>query len=63
MKSKHYLMIGLATLVLLFGQISPVDATHNRPISDKDRLNMALEYYQSEKYNEALLLFQKLDRE
>ncbi len=63
MKSKHYLMIGLATLVFLIGQNNPADATHNRPISDKDRLNMALEYFQSEKYHEALLLFQKLDQE
>ena len=63
MKPKHYLMIGLVTLVLLLSQNSPADAIHNRPISDKDRLNMALEYFQSEKYHEALLLFQKLDQE
>lgn len=31
--------------------------------SDADRLGMALEYFQSEKYHEALLLLQQLDKE
>lgn len=42
---------------LLFTASLPVSAQ----ASDSERLGMALEYFQSQKYHEALLLFRKLD--
>lgn len=38
-------------------------ASWNQEPRDSDRLTMALEYFQSGKYHEALLLFEKLDKE
>lgn len=63
MKPKRCMMIGLATLASFLGQSIPANAMLNSPVNDKDRLSMALEYFQSEKYREALLLFRKLDQE
>lgn len=38
------------------------DVRAQQTVSDADELGMALEYFQSEKYHESLLLFQKLDK-
>ncbi len=35
---------------------------HGQTIKDSDRLGMAIEYFKSEKYHEALLLFERLDQ-
>lgn len=49
-------------LAMLFGIITLCHGiTHMQvQVSDKDKLGMALDYFQSEKYHEALLLLQKL---
>ena len=54
-----------AGVALLTGGIVMLLSGFARPaseISDKDRLGMALEYFQSGKYHEAILLFGKLDK-
>lgn len=48
-------------LVIILLSLS-VQIGHAQP-SDADRLGMAIEYFQSGKYHEALLLLQKLDKE
>ena len=50
----------LPTLLLSVALVLPFMAQEPR---DKDRLGMALEYFQSGKYHEALLLFERLDKE
>ena len=62
-KAKHIINKGTAiilagsTALLLTGFAVPSNDTN-----DKDRLGMALEYFQSRKYHEALLLFEKLNK-
>ena len=48
-------MIGMAAICPAFSQMQ-------NQVSDKEKLGMALDYFQSGKYHEALLLFKKLSR-
>ena len=50
----------LPTIVIAIALAMPFMAQEPR---DSDRLGMAIEYFQSGKYHEALLLFEKLDKE
>lgn len=50
--------IVVGSMVMMLSAFSYGD----KDTSDKDRLGMALEYFQSRKYHEALLLFRKLDK-
>ena len=47
-------------LTLIVAHLMPTLA---QEVSDNDRLDMAIAYFQSGKYHEALLLFEKLDKE
>lgn len=50
-------MLTSCTIMLLVGFTNP-----STKVSDKDSLGMALDYFQSGKYHEAILLFGKLDK-
>lgn len=55
----HELRRLLFTIILLFSAHSVLNAQQS---ADADRLGMALEYFQSGKYHESLLIFQQLDK-
>lgn len=63
MKQRQYAIILVSILGILIWKTGSINARQNNPINDTDRLGMALEYFQSQKYHEALLLFKKLDEE
>ena len=54
---KHAWLIALAVLLAL-----PC-STEAQQVKDSDRLGMALEYFKSGKYHEALLIFERLDKD
>lgn len=64
--NRHYTRI-LATCALLFAASVMAEnrgiARMQTDLSDKDKLGMALDYFQSGKFHEAMLLFVKLDRQ
>ena len=63
MSDKHNsLCLGRWLLVALMGLLVAAPFMAHPP-EDSERLGMALEYFQSGKYHEALLLFEKLDKE
>ena len=51
----------LAILLMLI--VAHLVPTMAQEVSDNDRLDMAIAYFQSGKYHEALLLFERLDKE
>ncbi len=55
---RHILTGIILMLALLISPTLPASAQQ----SDSERLGMALDYFQSGKYHEALLIFQKLDK-
>lgn len=57
----HFLVLSLTMAVLM--ALCPSTAAAQQKATDADRLGMALEYFQSAKYHEALLIFQKLDKQ
>lgn len=57
----HFLVLSLTVAVLM--ALCPSTAAAQQKATDADRLGMALEYFQSTKYHEALLIFQKLDKQ
>ena len=63
MKQNQYILILLTVLMISIGKGNQVKAIRSRPVNDTDKLNMAIEYFQSGKYHEALLLFNQLDQE
>ena len=62
MRQKQYLFILLMVFDISIAFGNQIKSQQSVQLSDADRLNIALEYFQSEKYHEALLLFQYLDQ-
>ena len=51
----------ISFVILIFCGINNIQKVYSQSL-DIDRLGMAIEYFQSGKYHEALLIFQKLDK-
>ena len=52
----HFLVLSLTMAVLMV--LCPSQAAAQQKATDADRLGMALEYFQSAKYHEALLILE-----
>ena len=58
---QNYRSIILLLLVLAFPQTSYSQTKYDN-ISDKDKLNKAVDYFQSGKYHESIILFKQLEK-
>ena len=53
----------LLPLLVWFASLLPANAQHTQKSAESEQLGRAIEYFSSGKYHEALLIFQKLDKE
>lgn len=58
----HKVLVSLVCAVALCGIMPPTRGQDRTPASDGEMLGKAIEYFQSGKFHEALLLFDKLDK-